>query len=89
VITHLDVRDRRADRLDHTGALVAEHNRRRERDGAVEHADVAVTKAGLDPHQHLAGTGIAHLQVVDDLRLAAVVQHTAHLQLHTIDCSSE
>ena len=54
-------RDRRCSRpvtsgptsLDDARALVAEHHRRRERDGAVDHAHVAVAHAGgldLDPH---------------------------------------
>ena len=67
------LRDAGADRLDDAGALVAEHDRRRERDGAVDHRHVAVAQPGpLDAHDDLAGPGlgVAQLDVVADLELA-------------------
>ena len=71
VVAHLHLAHGVADLLHHASALVAEHDRRGERDGAVEHRDVGVAQAGVDDaHHHLVGARAAHLDVVTDLELA-------------------
>ena len=57
------------------GALVAEHDRRRERDGAVDDRHVAVAHpGGLEVDPHLVGPQVAHRQVGGDAQ-AALVEH--------------
>ncbi len=73
VVADGDLAHADADGLDDAGALVAEHDRRRERDRAVEHRDVGVAEPGaLDADDDLAGPGlgVAQLDVVADLQLA-------------------
>ena len=71
VVAHLHLGDGVAHLLDHPGALVAEHDRRGERDGAVDHAHVAVAQAGrVDAHLHLVRARRAHLHVVANLERA-------------------
>ncbi len=66
-----DLLHRAADLLDDAGALVTHHDRRRERDRAVEHRDVAVAQAGVvDADLDLVRPRPAHLDVVADLELA-------------------
>ena len=71
VVAHLHLADGVADLLDHTRALVPEHDGRGERDGAVEHRHVGVAEPGVDdPHHDLMGPWAAHLDVVPDLQLS-------------------
>lgn len=72
--------DARADRLDDTRALVAEHHRRGEGDGAVDHRQIAVAQPGGGyRHQDLSGTRVPYLQIVDHLGLCAVEDDASHL----------
>ena len=78
VVTRLEGRDLVADLLDDAGCFVAEHDRRREGNGAIDHAEVAVTQAGgADPHGDLVGPRVANLDVVAELDLA-VEEHPPH-----------
>jgi hypothetical protein len=62
---------------------VAEHDRRRDRAGAVEHVEVAVADAGRgDAHAHLARSRVAHEEVVDH-RQALAVEHRGARGQHT------
>src|SRR5690606_27609588 len=57
--------------LDDARALVAEDDRRRERNRAVDHRDVAVAQPGVvDAHPDLVRARVAHLDVVPHLQLA-------------------
>ena len=56
VIARPHQRHRRADRLDDAGALVAEHDRQRIREAALDDLEVGVAQAaGAVSHQHVAG----------------------------------
>ena len=69
MVALLDGRDLGADRLDHAGALVAEHDRQRVRGRAGDHVPVAVADAARgDPHRHFARTGLGELDVLDRQR---------------------
>src|SRR5262249_24054881 len=62
----LDARDPGADGLDDARPLVAQHDRHRVGDGAVDDALVRVTQSGgTDRHPHLARAGIAHGDALD------------------------
>ena len=69
--------DSLADVLDDAGALVAEHARRiARRIGAARGVEVGVADAaGLDAHEHLARLGACELDVLDDERLAELLEH--------------
>ena len=68
-------RRRRPHRVDHARGLVAEHDGRRDRAGAVEDVEVAVTDARRQhAHPDLTGRGIAHVHVVDHAQ-ALTVEH--------------
>ena len=70
VVADLHLGDGVADLLDHTGALVAEDDGRREHDRAVDDRDVAVAQAGVvDAHPHLVGSRVAHVDVVAHLQV--------------------
>ena len=76
VVADRDERHALADLLDDARALVAEHRRRRPRDGAVEHRDVGVAEPRRDePHQDLARPRVAHGQLVGELRLPVAHVH--------------
>src|SRR3989442_1045014 len=72
----LDGRDPGADGLDDARALVAEDDRRRVRDRAVDHAQVGVAEPGrLDRDADLAGAGVLDAHVLDRDRAPAPVIH--------------
>ncbi len=80
VVARRDVVHARADRLHHARALVPEHHGRREGDRPVDHRQIAVAEPCRGHrHQHLAGAGVAYLQVVDDLGPRAVENDASHL----------
>ena len=88
MIAGLDLGNGRTDLLHHARALVAEHDRRRERDGAVDDGDVAVTQAGaVDAHLHLALVHPLEVDVVADLQ-RTIEDDAAHYDGYTIDWSS-
>ena len=71
-----DLGDVGADRLDHAGRLVAEQERELVVDGALAVVQVGVADpARLDRDQHLAGTGVGHLDGLDRDRLALALRH--------------
>ena len=75
-----DMRDTRADRLHHARTLVPEHHRQRERNGPVHDRQIAVAQAGGGHRdEHLAGSRVTYLQVVDDLGPLAVEDDASHL----------
>ncbi|MGY3682023.1 hypothetical protein ACVWXU_005646 [Streptomyces sp. TE33382] len=68
------------DGLHHPGALVAEDHRRGKGDRAVDHGQIAVAQTRRGHRdQHLAGSRVAYLQVVDDLGPRAVENDASHL----------
>ncbi len=79
MVAGLDMGDAGADRLHHPRALVPQHHRYREGDGAVHHGQIAVAQSRRrDGHPHLTGARLAHHQIVHDPHLAAVEHHTTH-----------
>jgi hypothetical protein len=69
VIAGRDGGDGGTHRFHDPGALVAEHDGRRVRDGAIEDAHVAVAQAGVDhAHQHFVAPGIADEDIVAQLQ---------------------
>ena len=66
MIARLDVVDRRPDRLDDAGRLVAEHGGARVRVLALHEVQVAVAQPGGDgADEHLARTGFVDVDVLD------------------------
>src|SRR4029077_17834374 len=66
-----------ADVLDHAGALVPEHARRVPGGvGSAGRIEIGVAHtAGLDPDEHLSGLRAGELHVLDDERLAELLEH--------------
>ena len=77
-----DRRHARADRVDDTRRLVAEHRRRDERERAVHEREIGMTHTAVrDAHPHLTGSGIFDVDVVDDRQrlLRRFEQRTTHV----------
>ena len=72
-----------ADRFDHAGALMAEHDRQRIGERALDHFEIGVAQAaGLHLYQHVARLQRLHLEFLDRQRLAYAVQYRS-FELHT------
>ena len=68
VITHADLRDRLSDALDDAGALVAEHDRLRDRIGLIAHRDIGVTDSRCDQtHEYFVVAGPSIVKVSIDM----------------------
>ena len=66
----------RADRLDHARALVAEDDRQRIGERALDHLEVGVAEAaGAHLDQHVAGLERRHVERVEGQRLADLVEN--------------
>ena len=79
VVADLDRTDLGADRLDDAGPLVAEDDRRRERDRPVDDRQVGVADPGRpDPHPDLLGPGVADRQLLGDLHAVGGVDDPSH-----------
>ena len=66
-----------ADRLDHAGAFMAQHERTIEREApvAIDHVQVAVADAGGDSaHQHLAAPWLVDLHLLDGQRFVHLAE---------------
>ncbi len=76
VIADLDLRHIAAHRFDDAGAFVAEHDRQRIGERALDHLQVGVAKpAGLDLHQDVGRRHRRHFERVDGHRLVDFVQY--------------
>jgi hypothetical protein len=76
VVPDLDRADVLADRLDHPGALVAEHGRQGGGIGAFEVVQVGMADPGRDrADQHLVRAGLADRDLLDFEGLADLAQH--------------
>jgi hypothetical protein len=65
-----------ADRVDHAGALVSDHDRHGVGDRAVDDAQIRVAEPRRhDLDAHLAGTGIAHVDLLDRDGLTARIEN--------------
>ncbi len=72
-------RDGLADAGHDAGALVAQHDRGREGDGATHDGEIAVADArGLDRDLDLAGSRVRALEVVDQGELLSIEYDPAH-----------